>query len=235
MNKEELLSYIRELKISADQILREEAEMRILNELAQDKISAGLVFYGGTALRLAYDSPRFSEDIDLLKIGAVKFKDFTGFVAKAIRAGSGGWTLADSKDKRNTMFALINIKDDLLKHRFSIRIELHKPRITAKIETELRLIKSPVSAFQPLLLAPTISELARLKIEAVAERKKARDIFDLWYISQLERKPFFLPEKIPDFGKREFENELKVFLPRDYYPVIGQLYEQISRKNKENK
>ena len=62
-------------------------------------------------------------------------------------------------------------------------------------------------------------------------RRKARDIFDLWYISRLSKEDFVLPKKIPHFTRREFQNELKVFLPANYYPVIDQLYEQITQNN----
>ena len=67
MNLNELTAYKATLKISIDKIVREEAEMAFLQELADDPLSSKLVFYGGTALRLAYNSPRFSEDIDLIE------------------------------------------------------------------------------------------------------------------------------------------------------------------------
>ena len=60
MNLNELTAYKATLKISIDKIVREEAEMAFLQELADDPLSSKLVFYGGTALRLAYNSPRFS-------------------------------------------------------------------------------------------------------------------------------------------------------------------------------
>ena len=53
MTGEELSKYVRELGISKDQIIREEAEMLFLNDLAQSTIGASVLFYGGTALRLA--------------------------------------------------------------------------------------------------------------------------------------------------------------------------------------
>jgi len=66
MNLQQLSDFKKQLNISSDQILREEAEMVFLEELARDKLSAKIVFYGGTALRLVYNSPRFSKDIDLI-------------------------------------------------------------------------------------------------------------------------------------------------------------------------
>lgn len=231
MNEEQLMGYIRQFGISRDQILREEAEMEFLLELSGDKLGAKVVFYGGTALRLAYGSPRFSEDIDLLKLKALSFAEFVKFMQKLVKKHPN-WRLNDIKDKRRTMFAFILVKDEKLKHPFSLKIELHKPVKKVKLETALSLIKSPTSIAEPLLLVPVLKELKRLKEHALAEREKARDIFDLWYISQSLRENFTIPPKTPQYPKREFKNELQVFLPRKYYPIINQLYEQIMAKNK---
>ncbi len=230
MDIETLNNLVEKIKISADRILQEEAEVIFLNALAKHKISSKLIFYGGTALRLVYGSPRFSEDIDLIQIKKINFSDFRDLVKQTVKDNQN-WQLKDVKDKRKTMFALFLIKDNKLKHAFSIKVEIHKPNKRVKLDKELSLIKSPVSALEPLLLVPTITELKKLKQESLSKRKKARDVFDLWYISRLLRENFVLPEKMPKYSEREFRNELQVFLPKEYYPVIQQLYEKISRKN----
>lgn len=102
MDEAQLNDYIKNLGIYRDQILREEAEMEILAELANAKLGSKLAFYGGTALRLAYNSPRFSEDIDLLRLKPIKFAEFEKFIKKVITA-RGDWRLKDIKDKRQTM------------------------------------------------------------------------------------------------------------------------------------
>jgi len=231
MDETQLNEYIKNLGISRDQILREEAEMEILAELANDKLGSKLVFYGGTALRLAYNSPRFSEDIDLLRLKPVNFTEFKKFIKKVI-AARGHWRLKDIKDKRQTMFALIQIKDNKLKHAFSIKVEAHKPAVKIKLKTELLLLKSPLAAAEPLLLVPTPEELKKLKINALSGRKKSRDIFDLWYLAQVLREKLDLPKKTPAYSEREFRNELQIFLPKKYYSVIKQLYGKINGKNK---
>lgn len=231
MEQEQLDILAKQLVISYDQILREEAEMVFLDELAKDKISSKVIFYGGTALRLAYGSPRFSEDLDFLAVKTLAFGEFKKFMGKTVKQNSG-WSLKDLKNKRQTMFALILIRDNKLKHNFSIKIEVHKPSKKVKLASELRLIKSPTSIAEPLLLTPVLYELKRLKAAALRQRKKARDIFDLWYIAQAERSNFVLPGELPPYAAREFQNELQVFLPKKYYPIIKQLYGKINPKNK---
>ncbi len=233
MTTDDLNQYLMTLKISRDRILQEEAEMIFLDYLAKDRISNSLLFYGGTALRLAYNSPRFSEDVDLLVIKTLKFVDFKKFINLVI-SKQVNWSLKDLKDKRQTMFALILINDDKLKNNFSLKIEIHKPVKRIKLENQLTLIKSPVSFLEPLLLVPTLSELKKLKELALLGRQKGRDIFDLWYISRVLRQEFKLPAKLPIYKEKEFKNELQVFLPTKYYPVIQELYEQIRARNKKN-
>jgi len=230
MDQNELNTLVNELQISRDQILREEAEMELLQSLAKHNISTKLVFYGGTALRLAYNSPRFSEDIDLLMIKKIQFNELQQFLNSFLK-DKINWKLTDIKNKRQTMFALLNINDDKLKHNFSIKIEIHKPDHKVDIEYNLATLQSPTSIFQPLLLVPTLDELKNLKVLTIKNRKKGRDIFDLWYISQKLREPFTCP-RVAKYKKREFKNELQVFLSKDYYPLIEQLYEQINKTNK---
>jgi predicted nucleotidyltransferase component of viral defense system len=231
MNLEELKEFQKNIRISADQIIREESEMIFLERLANDDLSAKVIFYGGTALRLAYNSPRYSEDIDLILYKKTRFENFEKFIRTAVKENDN-WRLSDLKNKRNTWFVLIGISDDKLKHNFSLKIEVHKPKQPLRLESELLLIKSPLSILSPLLLVPTLDELENLKIAAIMDRKKARDIFDLWYIAKAQRKNFVFDYQVPHYTKRHFKNELQVFLPKKYYPVIDQLYEQINKKTK---
>lgn len=230
MNLDQLEQYTQDLGISKDQILREEAEINLLWSLSQSPLGGKVVFYGSTALRLAYNSPRFSEDIDLLVKETIKFSEFKKWLKGYIKT-IPNYSIKDLKEKRNTIFALIVVQDEKLKHNFSIRLELHKPKNKPRLQTELKLIQSPVNPLEILLLTPQLEELKQLKIDALAGRKKARDIFDLWYISQKLREKLILPPNTLHFGQKSFENELKIFLPRKYYPIIKQLYGQVTTQN----
>lgn len=58
----------KKIKIAPINVIRENIEIEILSVLSQNKISTKFIFYGGTALRLAFGSPRFSEDLDFLML-----------------------------------------------------------------------------------------------------------------------------------------------------------------------
>ena len=72
MIKEEAERLAREQKISVDQIIREEWEMKILQLFFDTTTGKKVLFKGGTALRLGYGSPRYSEDLDFSVINGKK-------------------------------------------------------------------------------------------------------------------------------------------------------------------
>jgi len=51
----------------ANQVFQEEVQKAVLASLSRDEAFNHLVFQGGTALRLFYENPRFSEDSDFEK------------------------------------------------------------------------------------------------------------------------------------------------------------------------
>jgi hypothetical protein len=60
-----------ELKIAPEQIVREYWELTVLNACGENNWSTALNFKGGTALPLAYGSPRLSYDMSMLCDGFV--------------------------------------------------------------------------------------------------------------------------------------------------------------------
>ena len=113
------------LKIAPLNILREEAEMVILSNIAEAPFSKNIIFYGGTALRLAYGCPRFSEDLDFLMVHTVKEAELRNALLKST-VQEPGLTLEDLKDKRYTLFALLKLRSPSLKHALNIKIEISR-------------------------------------------------------------------------------------------------------------
>jgi len=207
------------LKIASLNILREEAEMLILYVLAESPLAGKMIFYGGTALRLAYNCPRFSEDLDFLMVKPIKEKELEPALEKAIERNPG-LSLVEIKDKRNTLFALLKLRDPFLKHPLSIKIEIAKRK--NGIKKEFRPLSSPCSPLQPALYTATLDSLEKAKLRALKERGSPRDWFDAYYIAALLRRPFHSPAKFTA-DKVEFKRELKRFLPRDKWPMIDEV------------
>jgi len=211
------------LKIAPLNILREEAEMLILSNIAEASFSKYILFYGGTALRLAYNCPRFSEDLDFLMLQPVNEADLRQALQNSTEQNPT-LSIADLKEKRNTLFALLKLQSPFLKHTLSIKIEICKR--TNGIIKEFRPLSSPCSPLQPVLYTATIESLEIAKLKALQERSSPRDWFDAYYIAALLRKPFYPPIKLKN-DKFEFKRELKRFLPRDKWKLIDGLMKKI--------
>jgi len=211
--------------ISKIQLLREIIELEILSDLQKQPWSKKVAFYGGTALRLAYGSPRYSEDIDLICRENIAFSSFKAWMHKLPAVISSPASIDDVHEKRRTLFGLVMVRQADLKHALPIKIEIYRNVKKVKLEVEPRLLKSPLSSLSPLLFVPPARALLEMKIAALHDRTKSRDLYDLWYLSQVLKMPFLLPKKIPHFTRRDFINELQVYLPRDQYPIISFLWQ----------
>jgi len=114
------------LQISIDCIVREEYEILLLKEIFESKYGTKLVFKGGTSLRLAYGSPRYSEDLDftmLEEFGANSFIEFLKNVANKYKENIA---IEAEIEKFYTIFAIVKVRENFLNRDFSIKIEISK-------------------------------------------------------------------------------------------------------------
>jgi predicted nucleotidyltransferase component of viral defense system len=211
------------LKIATLSIIREEVEMLLLFHMAEEPFAKNLIFYGGTALRLAYNCPRFSEDLDFLMPHPVKETELEKALHKSIEQYPG-LGIADLKEKRNTLFALMKLQTSLLKHPLTIKIEMSKRK--NGIKKEFKPLSSPCSPLQPVLYTATLESLELAKNRALKGRNSPRDWFDAYYIAALMRKPFNPPVNF-NYDKAEFKRELKRFLPQDKWILIDESLKKI--------
>ena len=212
------------LQIAPEYVVREYWEMVLLQEISASALGPSIVFKGGTALRLAYNSPRFSVDLDFSPLTKIVYSDFSR-IMKEIDSRYKEITLKDLKDKFYTLFALFSIGEPNLKHNFSIKIELNKKLLPAAPNVfEPRLLISITSPVQVLMNTYTLAQIKKEKWEAVKTRRQPRDVFDLWYVANLERAPWQAPAT--DYSMLEWKNELNRLLPKKLYSVIEQLRNQ---------
>ena len=208
-----------ELKIDVTQVVREYWEVVLLNRLFESPWSRDLLFKGGTALRLAYGSPRFSEGLDFSL-----FKNNLGGTFKEAASGLvKPFAVADITDlaaKRWTYLCEIRITEEYLPQPFRIKLEVSR-RPAPGYRSELRLITSPTTPVQALCRVATLEQLFQDKQDCIMDREAPKDIFDLWFISQ----KMGIQYKPPDTKTtpRELKRELAKYLPSDYQRVIEDL------------
>jgi predicted nucleotidyltransferase component of viral defense system len=212
-----LQSLSKELKIDIERLAREYWEMMVLREISQSKIGDFLIFGGGTALRLAFGSPRFSDDLDFYLRKKLSFTLFKKEIEKISQKLN--LKITDLYNKFYTLLAEFQIKEDFLVLPFKLKIEVRKKIIKKGYET--RLLFSPCVNFQVLLYVLEIQKLKEFKEKALKERKDPRDLFDLWFISQKLKEPF-KKSKI-NIERKKIKQTLSKFLPLDYKGVIEEL------------
>src|SRR4030042_3506002 len=216
MDKELAYKLAAESQIDVAQIVREEWEIKILKEIFESSIGQNIYFKGGTALRLAYNSPRYSDDLDFSLIKKVNKKSWEDLL-KNIAKKFPEIKISDQKDKFYTYLAEFKIKEDFLPLAFSIKIEVSK-RTKTKYKYSLKLLTSQTINIQVLAQVEDLGEIKKEKKLALASRNLPRDLFDLWFIAQKMKEP--MNKKLKSIDKKFLRQELNKYLPKNYYPVI---------------
>lgn len=222
------------LKTSKENITREAYEILILQAIGESQIGKNLVFKGGTALRLAYNSPRFSEDLDFSILKNFPFKNLKDLL-KNLCLKYKEIELSDLTDKRYTFFAILKVKEDFLPQRFSIKIEVSKRKFfsSQKPGFELLPLKSPILPITVFFNVMSLETILENKLRAVKERIKSRDLFDIWFVSGLLKKPADF--KINGFSKMTIRQELNRYLPKNYYYVTEYLIQTYANNRNSKK
>lgn len=209
----------KKFKIDISQIIREFWEMLILYKISKSVVNKWLVFKGGTALRLSYNSPRFSEDLDFSliqnKLTVNQFKKLLIDIADEYPNVS----VDDFCEKYNTYFGELKIIDDVLVYPFRIKIEISKRKI-GNYDYEPRYIVSDTVPVKFIINVSTVNQIYKDKEACIKTRAKPRDYFDLWYISQIIGLPYNYKSKI---NKTEVVREMRKYLPRNLYQIIDLL------------
>ena len=221
MDKDTALKLAQESGIHYLQILREEWEMIILKILFESPVGKNLIFKGGTALRLAYGSPRFSEDLDFSVLGAFPEGSFEETV-KGIPKLFSQVRLTDYMYKYNTYLAKLAIKELWSELPFRVKVEISKRgTFSSGSGYEMTLLSSSMTNMQALGNVATLERILEEKYLALNSRKKARDLFDIWYIEQkLKIETKLKGVLIP---KKELISDLRKYLPRSYWNIIDKL------------
>ncbi len=214
-------------------IVREYFQHLFLSELYKLEDADHLLFKGGTALRIVYQSPRFSEDLDFTISGIVMHRQrefvehlFTAVLANVERTGvvvvlgpksrstSGGYY-------GEATFQIYDYEPVVVAINISSR---NRHGVTGEVDT---IVSDFIPAYSIFHLSQ--EELVSEKIfGALLNRGKARDFYDLYFIMRRgmlalnqKRKLVKTKDKILKMAdKVDFQSELSVFLPSDQQNII---------------
>lgn len=219
MNKQLADSLQKSLGISQEQITREEYEMIILKTLFESELGKAFVFKGGTSLRLAYGSPRFSEDLDFSVVERFDEKALRQLL-KSIADQYEALELIEVRKKFYTFFALFKVKEEFMAQAFSIKFEASIRPVNWMKNKDYQLFTLSSKVTNITLLAQ-VASLEKIKQEKLTiDPSRVRDLFDLWFIGQKLGKPTALDFK--DWDMRVVRRELHKFLPEQNRRLLEQ-------------
>lgn len=224
-------------------IVREYFQHIFLGELYKLPSAEKLLFKGGTAFRIIYGSPRFSEDLDFSLFG-VSDREVKSFVE-----GLFVHVLAEM-DKAGIKVELGDKTGPTSGGYFGVATfrMFEYPPVGVEINVSSRNgrnvvgeVDSVVNNFVPTYTIIHLSqkELVEEKIfGALRERKKPRDFYDLYFIMRkgmlsLDQKIQLAKVKdeiIADAKKIDFRGELGAFLPADQQVIIRDFSAMLKRE-----
>ncbi len=214
-------------------IVREYFQHVFLSELYKLPNAEKLLFKGGTALRVIYDSPRFSEDLDFSLFGVAQ-DNIKPFVENLFIHVLAEMAHADIKvelgDKIGaTSGGYFGVATFRMFEYPSVGVEINvSSRNGRSVVGEVDSVANNFVPTYTVIHLPQ-NELVEEKIfDALVKRKKPRDFYDLYFImrkgilsvDQKKRLTEIKDEIIAAAKKINFRGELGAFLPADQQAII---------------
>lgn len=188
-----LQQYPPKLHIFPKAILREYLQHLILKSIFSHPYASQLCFIGGTALRIAYSSQRFSEDLDFDNwwLTEKMFEEITAQVQKDLSLE--GYEVEMKHIYEWAFHCTIKIPQLLFDNQLA---SMAREKLTIKIDTVAQgsnyipqqKILQKFGIISPYSVAG-IDVLLSMKLSAFFNRVKGRDIFDIVYLLWLGAKP----------------------------------------------
>ena len=188
-------------------------EIEVLDKLKNGRVLQGLVFGGGTMLRLCHEMKRFSADLDFWKITDVDDNKLFEELQNLLRKD---YEITDAQIKYYTI--LVEVRSSHFPKRLKIEIR----REPKDCEFEQKIAYSSFSTRQVLVTAHTLKQALEYKIAALLDRGEIRDAFDIEFIL---RQGISLP-KLSDSQKQDLILRLDKFKPQDFKVTLGSVIEE---------
>jgi len=237
--------FINELSVknqtSEENIAREYCQHLFLSYLYKKNGSEKMLFKGGTALRIIFQSPRFSEDLDFSATNELAVADINKLIdatldevkkegidcEKSVNVGTEGETSGG-------YFCIINLR--LLDFNSKIKIQVSFRR-AKEIGSNNTLIQSDFIPPYTIIFLEE-NKLIAEKVLALLDRAKPRDYFDLYFILRNPELKKYVPklenlkDKLLSLLKKQngWEKELKIFLPVSYHPLLKDFKERLAKE-----
>lgn len=217
-------------QISEISIYREYCQHLFLSYFYSKQAAENYLFKGGTALRIVFQSPRYSEDLDFSASSVDTIEDLILSVLKDLKEeGLEIKEIPVSKKTSGGYISFLNFSTPLFESQIKINIQ---QKDSGNISSSSKLVSNEFVA--PYTIVYLKDELLiREKIEAFLNREKAkeRDFFDLYFILNSDYLRSLLKKdnelkaailnRLEALSDNELRNELKNLLPINYHNLLA--------------
>lgn len=228
-----LQSMAAKLQTTELNLRREYFQHLFLSYFYQQPATDQLFFKGGTALRVIYHSPRFSEDLDFSSAtrDISVIEDAILSTLTAINRENIDVDLSEATQTSGGYLAIVTFQTN--NESIAIQLELSLREVENRGEA-IMIPSDLIPAF--MIFALERDQLVDEKIRALLSRKKARDFYDLYFILRANLLP---PERREILTRAlevlkgtniNFEKELKEFLPRSHWAIIRNFPHSLERE-----
>lgn len=180
ITSDQIRNLVKQFHVPESVIFREYIQLLFLESLYQHNKSDGIIFKGGSAIRLIYKAPRFSEDLDFNVV--ISPQQFTVIIKSVFASLSRSYEIAFKERKTITgKRYLLTASPVVIKNSTYVNLDFS---FREKTFTNEKIIITTDFPFIPNSLVHHMSrdEIIAEKIRAILTRRKGRDIYDLWYL-----------------------------------------------------
>jgi len=221
-------------------IAREYLQHLFLSSFYKKEGSEKFLFKGGTALRIIFGSPRYSEDLDFSAPVVSKEEIENLLIATFLDLEAEGITheLKIEEAVETIGGYLADISLNILGFSTGIKSNIQIKRDLADLVPEEHLIQNPPFLTAYSIVALSTETIVKEKIQALLARFKPRDFFDLFFILRDAHLRKFVPRDaettakilkvLDDVTDSQLLGDLKEFLPIGDVHVIKTLKTKIT-------
>lgn len=203
--------------------LHEEFEMTILDEMRKMRVleRGPLVFGGGTMLRLCFELPRYSVDLDFyLEKDPKSFLPWAKKLTEAFQ--KMGAQITDEQEKHFSFLWEIRMAP----YPRRLKIEIRKDPAQDR-KKEINIAHSPFSSLQVRLKTLTLEQMWMNKVTALLDRHEIRDAYDLEFLTRRQAGSFASvdPEILKQIAK-----QVDLFSNQDFKVKLGAVLDPEERE-----
>jgi len=228
-----LEKFTNQTQTSIKNVVREYCQHLFLSYLYKQPGSEKILFKGGTALRIIFHSPRYSEDLDFTGVNISQQEVEEIFVNVLADLENTGIKVELEEGKPTTGGYLGIVKFHAYEKTITVQIEISL-RKGKKFGIKRALIEDDYIPAYTLVHSPQ-EEIIKGKLEALFNRKKPRDFYDYFFLLSgnyplvKEKENLKAVFNLIKETKIDFRGELREFLPhshamhlRDFKKILEQ-------------